>query len=306
MAAPVMHLLRPTDPREAPDLDHMWCDDEGDPTRALGRPFTVAAANCTCLPCLVAAMRDAAWLRAAYAEAVLDMPAAPDRHAAVRRMLVDLVGVVHSDEEPQIIAALAGGETAAAGRRQGELMNVAIVTRRFIACPTCRAHQHPVEQLFAASIASDHRFGPWRCGTADCNTEISGTVRADGTIDIEATEREPRGFSICKLRDLYLVLHETSGHVGREIADFFYHSHQCPDHLFRKVVAVYGPSGHDQHGMIRFIASAVDTRELRDFILSGPSLAELLARFQTDGEPHETAWPEEYAGQLIKPGDREP
>ena len=176
-------------------------------------------------------------------------------------------------------------------------MMTEIVTKRFVACPTCKQYEHSVEHLFTNA---DRTFGPWQCRTDDCRTEIWGTAHADGSISIRTTEAKPRGFALCKLRDLYLVLKEPYGRV--ENPDYFYHSHQCPTNLMRNVIEVIGPSGErDTHGMIRYVASIDDTPETREK-LSGDKSAlsrrQLFELFATDGEPIATDWPEADEGVI--------
>jgi len=172
-----------------------------------------------------------------------------------------------------------------------------VFTKRFILCPTCKQHEHSVEHMITGEKRT---FGPWQCRSEDCRTEIWGTVRVDGTIEIRTTTAKPKGFALCKLRDLYLVLEEEYGRI--QGPDYFYHSHQCPTNLMRKVIEVFGPSGeHDVHGMIRYVAGIENTPETRK-ALKGDETALTRRRvfelFGTDGEPIATDWPEANEGVI--------
>lgn len=178
-------------------------------------------------------------------------------------------------------------------------MKADINTKRFILCPGCGQHEHSVEHLF---LSAPRTFGPWSCETDDCLIRISGKVSVDGTIDLETdVMKRPRGFALCKLRDLYLVLRQPYGRI--ENPDYFYHSHQCPTNLLRYVVDVYAPSGEaDVHGMIRFVAAIDDTPETRKVLREhggqNLSLRKVMELFETDGEPIETDWPESNEGVI--------
>ena len=175
------------------------------------------------------------------------------------------------------------------------------ITKRYVVCPTCEQHHHDVEHLFEPGERK--HFGPWSCRTDDCYTTVRGTCFPNGDVDAVFEESpKKRGFALCKLRDLYLVLREPYGRI--ENPDYFYHSHQCPTNLLSRVVDVYAPSGEaDVHGMIRYVAGIDETPETRDMLcehggVNSLSLRKVFELFGTDGEPGETDWPEVDHGVL--------
>lgn len=180
-------------------------------------------------------------------------------------------------------------------------MKVDLVMKRFVLCPACEKHEHSVEHLF--ELGERRHFGPWSCETDDCYTTVRGTCFPNGEVDVVFEDSpKKRGFALCKLRDLYLVVREPYGRIGNP--DFFYHSHQCPTNLLSRVTEVFGPSGEpDVHGMIRYVAGIDDTPETRKVLHAGdgsacPSLRMVMELFKTDGEPIETDWPEGNEGVL--------
>lgn len=177
-------------------------------------------------------------------------------------------------------------------------MNAPIISKRFIKCPKCNSYEFQVEHLFAPRLPGT--FGPWSCNDDECDAVISGRVFSDQTIEITVTTRErPRGLALLRFGHLFLVVEEPYCRVERDHADFFYHSHQCPTNLLRRVEKVYDPAhGHDPHGQLRFIANIVDGEETRSQLDQCATLAEVLALFNTDGTPPPTEWPERDAGVL--------
>lgn len=181
-----------------------------------------------------------------------------------------------------------------------------IVTRRYVVCPGCGAnHEFCVEHLFDDIAKHGYKsrdFGPWYCHNEECDAVISGVVNADGTVEIKHAKREhPNGLALLKLGDLWLVVDELFHGLGDP--DFFYHSHQCPANLLRRVRAVFGEEfgeggKRDPHGRLRYVASIEATKEARDKLDNADGLEELFSLFGTDGTPPESAWPEANAGLI--------
>lgn len=177
-----------------------------------------------------------------------------------------------------------------------------VITKRFILCPACGKSEHGIEHLVPnAQKYGFYGFGPWSCDADDCDAMFAGRVQSDGTVtDVVITRREkPRGLALLKFRDLYLVLEERYGRVTSDHADFFYHSHQCPTNLLRKVHDVFAEDGScDPHGRLRFIANIDDTPEAREALGNVDSASALFEVFDTSGEEPETEWPERDGGML--------
>lgn len=171
-------------------------------------------------------------------------------------------------------------------------MKPTIITHRYVQCPGCGEHEFRIDHLTAPA-----EFGPWRCDEYGCCTEISGTIAADGQVEIEHHRAAPSGLALLKLGDLYLVVDEAS-HIEDEYADYFYHSHQCPLNLMRSVVAVFDATGPDPHGQLRLIANIESSPEARERLEHVSSLAGLFGLFATDGQPASSSWPEENGGML--------
>lgn len=171
-----------------------------------------------------------------------------------------------------------------------------IITKRFIRCPKCQKHEFQVEHLFAPRLPGS--FGPWPCDQDDCDAIIAGRVYSDQTIEITVTAREKsRGLALLRLGHLFLVLEEKYGRI--ENPDFFYHSHQCPTNLMRRVEEVFDPAhGRDPHGQLRYVAAIDDTQAARDRLDECGTLAEVLTLFKTDGQPAPSEWPQEDTGVL--------
>jgi hypothetical protein len=180
------------------------------------------------------------------------------------------------------------------------MSRVEVVARRYVLCPTCGKGEFTVEHLF--SVDRDRRAGPWYCDNAECRMGFMVAVSQGGDVDLTPYERgDLPGLGLLKFRDLYLVVEEKHGaYVGDRAgsADYMYHSHQCPTNLLANVEAIYDASGSDPHGLMRHVASILDTPATRARLEEAGSLAELFALFSTDGKPAPTNWPEENRGVI--------
>lgn len=164
-------------------------------------------------------------------------------------------------------------------------------TQTFVKCPVCGSGSR-VDHLGAGRT-----FTRWGCANDDCDVTLSGTVCADGSIDMEVGKKEPQGIALLKLGDIYLLIRERYGRV--ENPDYFYHSHQCPTNLLGSADRVFSVDGVDTHGMIRFVASIpFDPETWKRLDQETDSLESLFAIFKTNGLPAPSEWPEENRGVI--------
>ncbi len=181
-------------------------------------------------------------------------------------------------------------------------MRVSLKTKRMIECPGCNQYEFSVEHLYdGLKKGLTNRFGPWYCNQPDCNVIICGEVFLEDQMEIEinVSHREkPRGLGLLLFRDIYLVVEEHFSMKNDPHADYFYHSHQCPQNLFGYVVAVFDKEGSDPHGILRHIASIDNISDTENALKHVHTLKELFSLFDTDGEPPESEWPAENKGVL--------
>lgn len=111
--------------------------------------------------------------------------------------------------------------------------------------------------------------------------------------------------SLFKLGELYLIVEDYT--YEDDAADFLFHSHQCPQNMLRKVIAVFDPEhDSDPHGVMRFVAGIDDTPEARALLgdddrgtnASVTTFAGMLQLFRTDGQPAPSDWPERDNGVI--------
>lgn len=169
-------------------------------------------------------------------------------------------------------------------------MKAEIVTKRFVLCPRCNTSSWPIDHLTPGGT-----WGPWPCSDRNCTASIKGSVGADGSLDIEVSDKPDMALALFLFRGLYLVV---AGYSASKEYDFLFHSHQCPENMLRSTIAVFDPeTGIDPHGVLRFVAAVPDSEALRDWIGTGcqngdESPAKLFAKFSTDGVPPPSKWPE--------------
>lgn len=172
-----------------------------------------------------------------------------------------------------------------------------VKTKRYISCPNCGEGEHTVEHLLDGTWSGS--AGPWSCDF--CNHQFCLTAFENGQIDItDLKKNAPQVVCLLRLGDLYVVAGPYRRHGGDEDwYDYFFHSHQCPENIFRKTLALYAPDwGEDPHGVLRFVAS-VPLEEIEDDRFDGGDTLESLFRtFKTDGKDAPTQWPEADRGVL--------
>jgi len=170
---------------------------------------------------------------------------------------------------------------------------------RYFLCPSCNQCKFEVEHLMNEDVS----FGPWYCKTNNCDCVVRGQVQ-DGKITVEQSTRMRDQFptlSLLKFRDIYLIVNDDvigdqNGHIDHW--DYFFHSHQCPENLFRSVAHVFDGQEGDPHGIMRFVASIPGTDDNHSKIDGICTTHDLLALFKTDGEPLPSEWPAENKGVI--------